>query len=108
MLLDQVLKVGEGVWLKFFGKLVYMMILVVWLIEIGVMILMVWGECLFDGCGYCLYFYLLWQLLVGVMVDCVQQINFEIEVLVCECLIQYFWGYNCYKQLGGVELLLVE
>jgi KDO2-lipid IV(A) lauroyltransferase len=108
MLPDQAPKVGEGVWLKFFGKPAYTMTLAARLTETGATTLMAWGERLRDGRGYRLHFHPPRQPLAGTTVDRAQQINFEIEALVRECPTQYLWGYNRYKQPGGAEPPPVE
>jgi KDO2-lipid IV(A) lauroyltransferase len=108
MLPDQAPKVGEGVWLKFFGKPAYTMTLAARLTETGATTLMAWGERLPDGRGYRLHFRPPTTALSGVTVDRAQQINFEIEALVRECPTQYLWGYNRYKHPGGAEPPPVE
>ena len=108
MLPDQAPKVGEGVWLDFFGKPAYTMTLAARLTETGATTLMTWGERLPDGQGYRLHFHPPRQPLAGATVDRAQQINVEIEALVRECPTQYLWGYNRYKQPGGAEAPPVE
>lgn len=108
MLPDQAPKVGEGVWLDFFGKPAYTMTLAARLTETGATTLMAWGERLPDGQGYRLHFRPPVRALAGTTVDRAQQINAEIETLVRECPTQYLWGYNRYKQPGGAEAPPVE
>lgn len=103
MLPDQAPKVGEGVWLNFFGKPAYTMTLAARLTETGATTLMAWGERLPDGRGYRLHFRPPVKALAGPTVDRAQQINAEIETLVRECPTQYLWGYNRYKQPGGAD-----
>lgn len=103
MLPDQAPKVGEGVWLKFFGKPAYTMTLAARLTETGATTLMAWGERLPAGRGYRLHFRPPLKALEGGTVDRAQRINEEIEILVRECPTQYLWGYNRYKQPGGAE-----
>jgi KDO2-lipid IV(A) lauroyltransferase len=103
MLPDQAPKVGEGAWLKFFGKPAYTMTLAARLTETGATTLMAWGERLPDGRGYRLHFRPPLKALEGGTVDRAQRINEEIEALVRECPTQYLWGYNRYKQPGGAE-----
>lgn len=103
MLPDQAPKVGEGVWLKFFGKPAYTMTLAARLTETGATTLMAWGERLPAGRGYRLHFRPPLKALEGGTVDRAQRINEEIEALVRECPTQYLWGYNRYKQPGGAE-----
>jgi KDO2-lipid IV(A) lauroyltransferase len=108
MLPDQAPKVGEGVWLKFFGKPAYTMTLAARLTETGATTLMAWGERLPRGRGYRLHFHPPRQSLSGTTVERAQQINLEIEALVRECPTQYLWGYNRYKQPGGADAPPVE
>ena len=103
MLPDQAPKVGEGVWLNFFGKPAYTMTLAARLTETGATTLMAWGERLPNGRGYRLHFHPPRQALSGTTVDRAQQINVEVETLVRECPTQYLWGYNRYKQPSGAE-----
>lgn len=103
MLPDQAPKVGEGIWLKFFGKPAYTMTLAARLTETGATTLMAWGERLPAGRGYRLHFRPPLKALEGGTVDRAQRINEEIETLVRECPTQYLWGYNRYKQPGGAE-----
>ncbi|HZX32488.1 MAG TPA: lysophospholipid acyltransferase family protein [Rhodocyclaceae bacterium] len=103
MLPDQAPKVGEGVWLDFFGRPAYTMTLAARLTETGAISLMVWGERLPDGRGYRVHFRPPLQALEGDTVARAQQINHEIEVLVRECPAQYLWGYNRYKRPAGAE-----
>ncbi len=103
MLPDQAPKVGEGVWLKFFGRYAYTMTLAARLTETGATTLMAWGERLPGGAGYRLHFRPPSQALVGDTVQRAQQINDEIERLIRECPAQYLWGYNRYKRPGGAE-----
>jgi KDO2-lipid IV(A) lauroyltransferase len=108
MLPDQAPKVGEGVWLKFFGKPAYTMTLAARLTETGATTLMAWGERLPNGRGYRLHFRPPGKPLAGDTIARAQQINLEIEDLVRECPAQYLWGYNRYKQPGGAEPPPVE
>lgn len=108
MLPDQAPKVGEGVWLQFFGKPAYTMTLAARLTETGATTLMAWGERLPGGRGYRLNFSPPSTALVGSTVERAQQINHEIEALVRQCPTQYLWGYNRYKRPGGAEPPPVE
>lgn len=108
MLPDQAPKVGEGVWLKFFGRYAYTMTLAARLTETGATTLLAWGERLPKGRGYRLHFRPPLQALNGSTVERAQQINGEIEALVRECPTQYLWGYNRYKRPGGAEPPPVE
>lgn len=108
MLPDQAPKVGEGVWLKFFGRYAYTMTLAARLTETGATTLMAWGERLPGGRGYRLHFRPPQLALSGNTVERAGQINREIETLVRECPTQYLWGYNRYKRPGGAEPPPVE
>jgi KDO2-lipid IV(A) lauroyltransferase len=103
MLPDQTPKVGEGAWLKFFGRYAYTMTLAARLTEVGATTLLAWGERLPGGRGYRLHFRPPAQPLTGTTLERAQQINLEIEALVRECPVQYLWGYNRYKRPGGAE-----
>ncbi len=103
MLPDQAPKLGEGVWLDFFGKPAYTMTLAARLTETGATTLMAWGERLPNGCGYRLHLHPPQEVLSGSTVDRALQINREIEALVRQCPTQYLWGYNRYKRPGGAE-----
>jgi len=108
MLPDQAPKVGEGVWLKFFGRYAYTMTLAARLTETGATTLLAWGERLPKGRGYRLHFRPPLQVLSGSTIERAAQINGEIEALVRECPAQYLWGYNRYKRPGGAEPPPVE
>jgi KDO2-lipid IV(A) lauroyltransferase len=97
MLPDQAPKTGEGEWLSFFGRPAYTMTLAARLSETGATVLMVWGERLPQGRGYCLHFSLPEQAITGDTRARAQQINYEIERLIRRCPTQYLWGYNRYK-----------
>ena len=103
MLPDQAPKVGEGLWLNFFGRPAYTMTLAARLTETGASPLMAWGERLPGGRGYRLHIRPPLKPFEGATVDRAQQINLEIEALVRECPTQYLWGYNRYKHPGGAE-----
>ena len=101
LLPDQAPKVGEGVWLDFFGKPAYTMTLAARLTEIGAATIFAWAERLPQGRGYHLHLRAPLNELSGLTVDRAKQINFEIEALIRECPAQYLWGYNRYKRPGG-------
>ena len=98
---DQAPKLGEGVWLDFFGKPAYTMTLAARLTETGATTLMAWAERLPAGRGYHLHLRPPARRLEGGTVERAQMINREIEALVRECPAQYLWGYNRYKRPGG-------
>ena len=101
LLPDQAPKVGEGVWLDFFGKPAYTMTLAARLTETGAATIFAWAERLPKGAGYHLHLRSAETELTGVTVDRAKQINFEIESLIRQCPEQYLWGYNRYKRPGG-------
>ena len=101
LLPDQAPKVGEGIWLDFFGKPAYTMTLAARLTETGAATIFAWAERLPVGQGYHLHLRAPITELAGVTVDRAKQINFEIESLIRECPTQYLWGYNRYKRPGG-------
>ncbi len=103
MLPDQAPKVGEGVWLDFFGRSAYTMTLAARLSETGATVLMAWGERLPGGRGFRLHFHPPGRALEGDTVARAQQINHEIEALIRQCPAQYLWGYNRYKRPAGAE-----
>ena len=103
MLPDQAPKLGEGIWLDFFGKPAYTMTLAARLTETGATTLMAWGERLPNGRGYRLHLHPPREVLRGSTVDRALQINREIEALVRQCPTQYLWGYNRYKRPSGAE-----
>ncbi len=101
LLPDQAPKVGEGLWLDFFGKPAYTMTLAARLTETGAATIFAWAERLPQGAGYHLHLRAPLNELTGVTVDRAKQINFEIESLIRECPAQYLWGYNRYKRPRG-------
>ncbi len=103
MLPDQAPKMGEGVWLDFFGRPAYTMTLAARLSETGATVLMAWGERLPGGKGYRLHFHPPTAPLEGDTQARAQQINHEIETLIRQCPTQYLWGYNRYKRPSGAE-----
>jgi len=103
LLPDQAPKVGEGVWLDFFGKPAYTMTLAARLTETGATTIFAWAERLSGGRGYHLRLRRATSELEGDTVARARQINSEIEALVRECPTQYLWGYNRYKRPAGAE-----
>ena len=103
MLPDQAPRVGEGVWLDFFGKPAYTMTLAARLTESGAAVIMVWAERLAGGAGYHFHLQRPTQALSGDTVQRAQQISHEIELLIRQCPQQYLWAYNRYKRPRGVE-----
>ena len=103
MLPDQAPRVGEGVWLDFFGKPAYTMTLAARLTESGAAVIMVWAERLAGGAGYHFHLQRPTQALSGDTVQRAQQISHDIELLIRQCPQQYLWAYNRYKRPRGVE-----
>jgi len=103
LLPDQAPKVGEGVWLDFFGKPAYTMTLAARLTETGATTIFAWAERLSSGRGYHLHLRRAVTPLEGDTINRARQINAEIEALVRECPAQYLWGYNRYKRPAGAE-----
>lgn len=99
LLPDQVPPEGMGQWAPFFGQAAYTMTLGARLaVQTGATVLLVWGERLPWGRGFCLRFSELEQPLSDNQEQAVVQINQEMERLIRECPQQYLWGYGRYKQ----------
>ena len=103
MLPDQAPRMGEGLWMNFFGKPAYTMTLAARLTETGAAVIMVWAERLAGGEGYHFHLQSPTQTIIGNTKDRAQQISHEIECLIRQCPEQYLWGYNRYKRPRGVE-----
>ena len=98
LLPDQVPPQGLGLWSPFFGREAYTMTLAArLLLQTGATPLLVWGERLPGGQGFCLHFRALAEPLAGQLAPAVEQINREMERLIRECPQQYLWGYGRYK-----------
>ncbi|MFT3779517.1 MAG: lysophospholipid acyltransferase family protein [Ottowia sp.] len=98
LLPDQVPPGGMGQWAPFFGQPAYTMTLAARLVlQTGATPLLVWGERLPGGQGFCLHFRALAEPLAGELAPAVEQINREMERLIRECPQQYLWGYGRYK-----------
>ena len=98
LLPDQVPPEGMGQWAPFFGRPAYTMTLAARLVaQTGATPLLVWGERLPRGQGFCLHFRALAEPLAGELEPAVAQINREMERLIRECPRQYLWGYGRYK-----------
>ena len=99
LLPDQVPPEGMGRWAPFFGQAAYTMTLGARLAaQTGATVLLVWGERLPWGRGFCLRFRELEHPLSDNQEQAVVQINQEMERLIRECPQQYLWGYGRYKQ----------
>jgi KDO2-lipid IV(A) lauroyltransferase len=98
LLPDQVPPEGMGQWAPFFGQPAYTMTLAArLLLQTGATPLLVWGERLPGGQGFCLHFRALAEPLAGELAPAVAQINRAMERLIRECPQQYLWGYGRYK-----------
>ena len=99
LLPDQVPPEGMGLWAPFFGQPAYTMTLAARLAQqTGATVLLLWGERLPMGQGFCLHFRELAQTLAPELDAAVTQINQAMEQLIRECPQQYLWGYARYKQ----------
>lgn len=99
LLPDQVPPAGMGLWAPFFGRDAYTMTLSARLAQqTGAAVLLLWGERLPWGRGFCLHFRELQRPLEAGLDAAVRQINEEMERLIRECPAQYLWGYARYKQ----------
>ncbi|MEY2631594.1 MAG: hypothetical protein RIR00_248 [Pseudomonadota bacterium] len=103
LLPDQAPKLGEGVWLDFFGRPAYTMTLAARLSETGAATLMIWGERLPAGQGYRIHITPTQQPLQGSTIERAAQINREVEALILTRPEQYLWAYNRYKRPAGAE-----
>jgi Kdo2-lipid IVA lauroyltransferase/acyltransferase len=96
---DQVPPQGLGAWADFFGKSAYSMTLPARLAtQTGAKIILIWGERLPRGAGYCIHVRPLNMLLSNDSAAAAAQINAAMEALIRECPQQYLWGYARYKQ----------
>jgi KDO2-lipid IV(A) lauroyltransferase len=97
---DQVPGVGEGEWIKFFGKPAYTMTLAAKLaFRPGRVCLLAFGERLAGGAGYVLHLRPLPAAEPGESET--RRMNRGLEALIRECPGQYLWGYNRYKRPRG-------
>lgn len=103
LLPDQVPPEGMGIWAPFFGKSAYTMTLAARLAsQTGAQIVLIWGERLSWGRGYCLHTSALGHALSPDLEVAVVQINQAMEQLVSARPDQYLWGYARYKQPRGL------
>ena len=99
LLPDQVPPEGMGQWVPFFGKPAYTMTLAARLaLQTGAKVVLVWGERLSWGRGYCIHASVLPDELAGDVDAVVLQINQAMERLIWTRPEQYLWGYARYKQ----------
>lgn len=102
LLPDQVPPEGMGQWAPFFGQPAYTMTLAARLaLQTGARVVLIWGERLAWGRGYCLHSQTLGHALSGDLEVAVVQINQAMERLVRERPDQYLWGYARYKGPRG-------
>ena len=98
LLPDQVPPQGLGLWVPFFGREAYTMTLSARLAQqTGATVLLVWGERLAWGRGYCLHFRAWPDELASEPGLAAAQVNAQMERLIQECPGQYLWGYARYK-----------
>jgi KDO2-lipid IV(A) lauroyltransferase len=102
LLPDQVPPAGQGAWAPFFGREAYTMTLSARLAHAAnAQVLLVWGERLPWGRGYCVrvrrYDESAWGPLSSDGMTAARQINQAMECLVRECPAQYLWSYDRYK-----------
>lgn len=95
---DQTPKTGEGVWVNFFGKPAYTMVLAAKLSQSKASIVYAVAKRLPKSAGFQLCFYAPQKNLNGSISDRAQTINHDIEMLISTCPAQYLWGYNRFKR----------
>ncbi|MBX9792663.1 MAG: lysophospholipid acyltransferase family protein [Burkholderiaceae bacterium] len=102
LLPDQVPPEGLGVWAPFFGRPAYTMTLAARLVQqTGATLLLVWGERLPHGAGYCVRVSQLGDELPSDGAAAAAVINHAMEGLILRCPQQYLWGYDRYKRPRG-------
>ncbi len=106
LLPDQVPPEGMGVWAPFFGQPAYTMTLATRLVQqTGAVPLLIWGERLAGGAGYCVHVSELGAALPSgegsnseaAQAESAAIVNRAMERLILQCPQQYLWGYNRYK-----------
>ncbi|MBL8386824.1 MAG: lysophospholipid acyltransferase family protein [Hydrogenophaga sp.] len=108
LLPDQVPPEGQGVWAPFFGRDAYTMTLSARLaLTGGARVLLIWGERLSWGRGYCVHLRPFRPSTAGQLsadpVAAAGEINEAMESLVRECPAQYLWSYDRYKAPAGLS-----
>ncbi len=99
LLPDQVPPKGLGVWAPFFGRDAYTMTLPARLVQqTGASVLLIWGERLPRGRGFCVHLRPMPDTLSDDPSTAARQINAAMEQLILEKPAQYLWGYARYKQ----------
>jgi Kdo2-lipid IVA lauroyltransferase/acyltransferase len=98
LLPDQVPPEGQGVWAPFFDRDAYTMTLSARLAQqTGAVVLLVWGERLTWGRGFCIHVRAWEGPLDHEASAAAAQVNASMERLIRECPQQYLWGYARYK-----------
>lgn len=98
LLPDQVPPQGQGVWASFFGRPAYTMTLSARLVQqTGAAVVLIWGERLSWGRGFCIHARDLQQPLPQDTAQAAEAINAAMEGMIRECPGQYLWGYARYK-----------
>ena len=95
---DQTPKAGEGVWVNFFGRAAYTMVLAAKLSQSKASIVYAVAERLPKSAGFKLCFYAPQKNLNGSIENRAESINRDIEMLIATCPAQYLWGYNRFKR----------
>lgn len=108
LLPDQVPPSGQGVWAPFFGRDAYTMTLSARLAQTGgARVVLIWGERLSWGRGYCARVRPFLADGDGQLSSdpqqAARQINQAMESLVKECPTQYLWSYDRYKAPAGLS-----
>lgn len=104
LLPDQVPQNGEGVWVNFFGRPAYTMILPAKLHKMSrAPIILSYAERLPYGRGFVIHFVPFEEILDGTPEQQAQTINTTMENLIGHCPAQYIWSYNRYKIPPGVN-----
>ena len=99
LLPDQVPPEGMGIWSQMWARDAYTMTLGVRLaIQTQAEVVLVWGERLSRGQGYCIHLEPLGHALDPHVAQAVLQLNQAMERLIRQCPAQYLWGYGRFKQ----------
>lgn len=102
---DQVPGVGDGVWVKFFGRPAYTMTLLPRLAaSANAVVLFFFAERLTHGKGYRVHIEPMPEAYSADRKIAAQQTNSMVEKLVTMAPAQYLWGYNRYKHPAGAPL----
>jgi KDO2-lipid IV(A) lauroyltransferase len=99
LLPDQVPPMGMGIWSPVWGRSAYTMTLAAKLVlQTGADVVILWGERLAWGRGYCIHACKLEVDMQAGLEAMVAQINLAMEGVIRQCPAQYLWGYGRYKQ----------